>query len=324
VAITKKEPCVNTAPSKEDVSALFGIGQVSVLTLCTASSPVKAAEGLPVGLGPTATRLFDALQQVAELAKIERGYHSKTSQVTFFAPVDSVALAIGVSRQTVYNRLPELVLRGLVEQTGHFCTHNGSTRSDGSLWAVKLDLETTGKAKIDYDWLKGSYRSLGDDIATGRTAWAALQSNPRRKNSVDISYITTFALSPTKQPLGNDCKAADTPALESLLDVAYAPLEGRNDAVNIAAKAISTTLGGVKRDLNLYRWLVWALLRLEQQHQKTYYYQVFLMVQRCGVEKRENACKNPTGLLVSRLKAAGIWQELKNCKQSRIGTVFKA
>jgi len=288
---------------------------------------VQSAKGLPVGtpktLSGTASILFSALREVAELAKIERGYHKKTSQVTFFAPVESVALAIGVSRQTVYNRLPELVSKGLVEQIGHYCTHNGQTRSDGSLWAVKLDLETTGRAKIDYDWLKGSYRSLGDDIATGRTAWAALQSNPRRKNSVDISYITTFALSPDSKSLGNDCKAADAPALESLLDVAYAPVEGRGEAVDIAAQGISATLGGAKKDINLYRWLVWSLLRLEQQQQKTYYYQVFLMVQRCGVEKRENACTNPTGLLVSRLKAAGIWQDLKNCKQSRIGTVFR-
>jgi hypothetical protein len=299
-----------------------------MLLLTPVSSPVQTAKGLPVGtqeaLSRTASILFLALQEVAELAKIERGYHKKTSQVTFFAPVDSVALAIGVSRQTIYNRLPELVLRGLVEQTGHFCTHNGCTRSDGSLWAVKLDLETTGRAKIDYDWLKGSYRSLGDDIATGRTAWAALQSNPKRKDLIDISYITTFALSPDSKSLSNDCKATDAPALESLLDVAYAPVEGRGEAVDIAAQGISATLGGAKKDINLYRWLVWQLLRLEQQQQKTYYYQVFLMVQRCGVEKRENACKNPTGLLVSRLKAAGIWQDLKNCKQSRIGTVFRA
>ncbi len=288
------------------------------------SSGLTVAKGTPVGtLSGTAHRLLDALQQVARLVKAARGYHENCSQVTFFAPVETVALAIGVSRQTVYNRLPELRSKGLVAQQGHYCTHNGQTRMDGSLWSVKIK-DTPGKAKIDYDYLKKSYRNLGDDIETGRTAWNILQSTPRRDNSVDISYILTFALTPDSESIRDDCKAVGKPVLENILDVAFVPLEGRSEAVDSSAEAIRTTLGGKKSDINLYRWLVWALLRLEQQQQKSYYYQVFLMIQRVSVEKRENACKNPTGLLISRLKSSGIWQELKNCKQSRIGTVLKA
>ena len=294
-------------------------------TLCTVSSPVKTS--LPAVFfeektaritSPTALKLFTALVQVAKLVAAARGYHRQTSQVTFFAPVESVALAIGVSRQTIYNRLPELVTAGLVAQTGHYCTHNGCTRMDGSLWAVKVR-DTPGRAHIDYDFLKDSYRSLGDDIATGRTAWNLLQSNPRRNQPVDISYILTFALPPLKNSLSNDRKAIGAPALESLIDVPYAPVEGRSAAVQQAAEAISAVLGGARKDLNLYRWLVWRLLRLEQQQGKSYYYAVFLMIQRAGVEKRENSCKNPTGLLVSRLKSAGIWAELKNAPPGRIG-----
>jgi len=291
-----------------------------MFSLNPVSSAAQAAKALPVGtLTGTAQRLLDALQQVAELVKAARGYHRNTSQVTFFAPVESVALAIGVSRQTIYNRLPELVSKGLIAQQGHYCTHNGQTRMDGSLWAVKIK-DTPSAAKIDYDYLKISYRNLGDDIATGRTAWAALQSTSKRDNSVDISYVLTFALPPAQNSLSNDCKGESAPVLESLLDVAYVPLEGRSEAVDSSAEAIRNVLGGAEKDINLYRWLVWQLLRLEQQQQKTYYYQVFLMIQRVSVEKRENACKNPTGLLISRLKTAGIWQELKNCTQNRVGT----
>lgn len=269
-------------------------------------------------LSCTAEKLFSALSQVGRLVGAARGYHPNTSQVTFFAPVESVALSIGVSRQTIYNRLPELVDKGLVAQTGHYCTHGGVTRADGSLWAVKVT-DTPSAAKIDYDWLKGSYRSLADDIATGRTAWAALQSVPRSRNVVDISHILTFALPPAKSPLRNDCKASEAPALESLLDVPYAPVEGRSAAVDGAAQAVSSALGGASKDINLFRWLVWTLLRLKMASNRDYFYTAFLMVQRAGVEKRENACKNPTGLLISRLKAAGIWSEMKNAPPIRIG-----
>ncbi len=275
---------------------------------------------LPKLLSPTATRLLDALQQVGRLVGAARGYHRQTSQVTFFAPVESVALAIGVSRQTVYNRLPELVDKGLVAQTGHYCTHNGCTRSDGSLWSVKV-LDTPSAAKIDYDFLKGSYRSLSDDIAKGRTAYALYSQTPRRNHSVDVSYILTFALPPTKESLANDCKTIEAPVLESLCDVPYAPVEGRSAAVDGAAQALSTALGGASKDINLFRWLVWALLRLKTASNRDYFYTVFLMVQRCAVEKRESACKNPTGLLISRMKAAGIWSEMKNAPPVRVGRV---
>lgn len=294
-------------------------------SLSPVGSPVQTA--LPAGfsngnpvetLSPTAERLLDALQQVARLVAAARGYHRQTSQVTFFAPVESVAVSVGVSRQTIYNRLPELVAAGLVSQTGHFCTHNGQTRLDGSLWAVKVR-DTPGRARIDPDYLKGSYRSLGDDIATGRTAWAVYSQHPRGSHLVDISPILTFALPPTKNPLASDCKGIAAPQLESLLDVPYAPLEGRSAAVDGAAGAVSSVLGGAKKDINLYRFIIWALLRLQAASNKDYFYSSFLMIQRCAVERRENACKNPTGLLIARLKAAGIWAELKNAPPGRIG-----
>lgn len=268
-------------------------------------------------LSPTATRLLDALRQVAKLVGAARGYHRQTSQVTFFAPVEAVAVAVGCSRQTIYNRLPELVARGLVAQTGHYCSHNGQTRSDGSLWAVKVR-DTPGRAKIDYDFLRGSYRSLADDIAKGRTAWALLQSNPRRNQPVDISCVLTFALPPAQKSINDDCKRADAPQLESLIDVPYAPVEARSEAVDNAARAISSILGGATKDLNLCRWIVWSLLRLKAGSNRDYFYSVFLMIQRCAVEKRENACKNATGLLISRLKTAGIWAELKAVRHTRI------
>lgn len=291
-----------------------------MLTLSPVSSTVNAANGLPVGtLSPTATSLLDALQQVARLVGAARGYHRQTSQITFFAPVESVALSIGVSRQTVYNWLPSLVDRGLVAQRGHYATVNGQTRMDGSLWAVKVR-DTPSAAEIDYDYLRGSYRSLAHDIANKRTAWSLYSQSSRNRNVVDISHILTFALPPTQKPLRDDCKAVQAPVLESLIDVPYVPLVGRSDAVDDAAQAMSGALGTPAKDLNLMRWIIWQLVRLSQVQGKDYFYAVFLVAQRAGVEKRENACSNPTGLFISRLKSAGIWSELKNAPPARVGT----
>lgn len=276
---------------------------------------LRAAETL----SETGRRIYTALVGTALEVSQERKYHPNTSQVTFFSPVDSVAMAVGVSRQTIYNRLPELVERGLVEQTAHFCTLNGQTRADGSLWAVKLVPELPGKAKIDFSYMKQSYRDLGTDIQAGRTAWSALQSYSREDNEVDISYILAFALTPNLQANKDDCKADEALALESLLDVAYAPVAARNEAVDNAAKAVASHLGSSTSSLNFYRWLIWALLRLEKQG-VSYFYQVFLLVQRAGVDRRENACKNAGGLFVSRLKQSGIWKELREVKHTRVGT----
>lgn len=281
-------------------------------------SGLDVAYDLQQNLSPTATRLLDALQQVARLVGAARGYHRQTSQVTFFAPVESVAVSIGVSRQTIYNRLPELVDRGLVAQRGHYATVNGQTRMDGSLWAVKVR-DTPSAAKIDHDYMKVSYRSLGSDIASGRTAWSLYSQSPRNTGVIDISCVLLFALPPTQNPLANDCKADSAPVLESLLDVPYAPLEGRGDAVDGAAQAMSKALGTPAKDINLMRWIVWQLVRLSQVQGRDFFYSVFLVAQRAGVEKRENACSNPTGLFVSRLKSAGIWSELKNAPPARVG-----
>ncbi len=302
-------------PRQPESTAKGRIGLVMHPTFASVGNAVNVTVGLTVG---TPEKLLDALQQVAKLVSAARGYHRQTSQVTFFAPVASLAVAIGVSRQTIYNHLPKLKQAGLVAQTGHFCQHNGRVVRDGSLWAVKIR-DTPAPAKIDYDFLKGSYRSLGADIASGRTAWNLYSNSPRRNHSVDISCVLPFALPPASESITGYCKDRQAPQLESLMDLPYVPVEGRREAVEASAEAMRVSLGAAKKNINLFRFIVWALLRLEQQKQKSYYYQIFLMVQRCAVDRDENACKNPTGLFISRLKSSGIWTELKNLKQSRIG-----
>ena len=89
-------------------------------------------------LSLTALSLFRALHEVGVEVSVERGYHPKTSQVSFFVPVEAVALALGVHRCTVYRALPELRALGLIDARAHYTTHRGRTVSDGTVWAVRL------------------------------------------------------------------------------------------------------------------------------------------------------------------------------------------
>lgn len=273
-------------------------------------------------LSHTAQRLYDALRSAGEVVRDHRGYHPGVTVVTFFCPVDAVAMAIGVSRQTVYNRMPELVAAGLVHQRAHYCTHQGQTKSDGSLWAVRLNPgESVAPVRVEFDWMKGHYRNLGADIASGRTAWSALQSYSRKdKSEIDLNPILAFSIFSLEEPINSDCKAYGRFDLEALLDVTYADDDARNEAVDLAARALAAELGASSSSLNMWRWLVWSLLRLEKAGQGSYWYQVYLMAQRAGVDRREGSCTNPGGLFVSRLKASRIWEELRAAPLMRIGT----
>ena len=296
------------------------------MTLLSTSAPAHPQYlPLDVLLSATAQRLYAALRSAGEAVRDHRGYHPGTTVVTLFAPVEAVAMAIGVSRRTIYYRLAELVNAGLVDQRAHYCTYRGQTRADGSLWAVRLNpSETNAPVRIGHDYLKGHYRDLGADIAAGRTAWAALKNNVAQSKSmrvspIDISSILTFSITPLVKSISNDCATDERLELESLLDVPHALNAAVNEMVDTAARSIAGTLGARVASLNFYRWLIWALLRLERTGRGSYWYQVYLMVQRAGVDHREGACRNAGGLFVSRLKASGMWDELRSVAHVRVG-----
>ena len=180
--------------------------------------------------------------------------------------------------------------------------------------------ERASAPPIEHDYLKGSYRDLGEDIRQGRTAWALLQSKLEKTEQVKTELILSFAIPPTlKKSITDDCKGERGLELETLLDVPYTSVAERREMVDKAARAIGRTLGTEVGSLNMWRWLVWALLRLQEAQGRDYWHTVYLMVQRTGIDHREGACKNAGGLLVSRLKASRIWDELRRCPHVRVG-----
>ena len=96
----------------------------------------------------TTLRLYQALHAVAIEVLKHRGYHPKTSQVTFHCPAEIVAHALGLHRDTVRVHVATLKAHGLLDARGHYGTLRGSTRADGTLWAVNCPAPWKGSTAL--------------------------------------------------------------------------------------------------------------------------------------------------------------------------------
>jgi len=200
LATTKKEPCVNTAPCKRDVSALFGIGQVLVLTLSPVSSAVEAANEItrrfPEALSDAARTLYSALVAVSVETARRRDYSPNTTHVTFHCPVEQVARACGISRQTAWRHLPALRELGVLDYRTHKGSLHGETRNSGTLWQVRLNPIHGSRARLSFDDLKHKWRDLEADYKRYRLSSLTLkrQLETYTKNSPNIELILVWAV----------------------------------------------------------------------------------------------------------------------------------
>jgi hypothetical protein len=280
------------------------------------------AERLPETLSGTAKRLYTALCGAAVEVMKERGYKDTVTEITYFCPAEAVALAVGVHPSTIYRKLPELASAGLVDCRGHYCTHNGRTRSDGSVWTVRLTPTWGSAARVPFDYLKRSYRCLGSDIESGRTAFQQMrESYPiRDKSVIDLSYILRFALSPTdKKPVTYDSRKVQRFDLESIFDVPAVRKQDRAEMVYNAAKALSVAL----RDddsTRFYCRLLWGLLKLKDRGAGDYFESLYLMATRAKIDSLEGFARRPGALFTSRVKQAPWFDEIMNSPPTRVGT----
>jgi hypothetical protein len=262
-------------------------------------------------LSDTARKIYTALVATGLEVALERKYSPNVSQVVFFACAESVALACGVHPATLYRKLPELQEAGLVASAGHYCTHNGQTRLDGTVWAVRITPGRGSKVKIGFDWLKRSYRCLGADIDAGRTAWAQMRESKstRDKSVINLSAVRLWTLSrPSKAPVTVDSRTID---LASIFDVPAVPKQSRAEKIFEAAKAISTVLND-NSSHRFYMSVLWNLLRIKDGRGADYFAQLHMMVGRAAADTVEGFAKDGNGgaLLVSRLKQAGLLDEI--------------
>jgi hypothetical protein len=281
-------------------------------------------QDLEATLSSAALTLFRALHTVAVEAAAARGYAVGVSEVSLFCPVEAAALALGCHRATVYRALPELRAAGLVDVRGHFCTHRGRTRADGSVWAVRLRPVSGRRARVGYGDLKRSYRNLSGDVETGRTVWAAMRQskdNPTNEG-VNLNHIRRWALPPlsSEPPMVSafDCRTSGRRSLEAVLDVRHVEKPERSAAVSLAAEAMAAALrdrGGVM----FYRRLLWQLLRRSDAGRGDHWNAVYLAAVRAAVDSSEGFARRPGALFVSRLKGAPWWSETMNGPPVRVG-----
>lgn len=288
-----------------------------------ATSAVSASEGAQhvlagLSLSSGAQRLYRALIGCSRHVADARGYVATVSQVHFFCPGEIVALALGMARSTLYRKIAELKAADLIDARAHYVTHEGRTRADGMVWAVKLHPERSGRVSVPYDALKASYRCLSADIADGRTAFRQIgQSKDLQAKQEAIELILAWALPPTLTQ-NPDTLMTVRCDLEQILDLPYAEKEDRNTAVDGAATAMSQALGD-RGGLMFYRWLLWSLLRLEVVGKDAPWHAVYEQLRRAQVDAKEGFARSPGALFVSRLKARPWWDELVRCPHVRVG-----
>jgi hypothetical protein len=300
-----------------------------MVLLETADNAVTAAAiiagRLPETLSVTAKELYTALCGAAVEVMKERGYKETVTEITYFCPAEAVALAVGVHPSTIYRKLPELRAAGLVDCRGHYCTHNGQTRSDGSVWTIRLTPTWGSAARVPFDYLKRSYRCLGDDIEASRTAFLQMRESYllRDKSGINLSHILRWALPPTnKTPVISDSRKVQRFDLESIFDVPTVRKQDRAEMVYNAAKALTIAL----RDddsTRFYCGLLWGLLRLRDRGQGDYFESLYLMAQRARTDVLEGFSRRGGALFTSRVKQAPWWDEVMRQPTVRVGTLPK-
>ncbi len=278
-------------------------------------------------LSDKAKALYLGVREVAQTVAGQRGYCAAVSQVHFFCPGEVAADALCMARSTLYLKLEELKAAELVEARAHYVTYKGRTRADGMVWAIKMYPERSGKVKVPYDALKKSYRCLSADVENGRTAWKQTrcraegvgigQSKEEPTKQVQLQKILAWALPPssTQNPVTGLTVRCD---LEEMLDLPYVDKQERATAVDGAARALCASLGDAG-GLMFYRWLLWRLLRLSDQHRGDYWYYVYEQARRARTDASEGFARRPGALFVSRLKATLWWDEVIRQPPTRVG-----
>ena len=163
-------------------------------------------------------RLLELLHQVAVATVAARAYPVVPSQVTIHQPQELLAKALGCHPVTVWRWTAALEAVGLLDARAHFTTSNGTTRTDGTLYAVSL--KAGHRAHLPHDDLKHKWRDLDGDRAAGRTAWKILQGSDTKQETEWKILLQQWSVTPgsTEPPVCFDpCRSGPG----TLQDVVY-------------------------------------------------------------------------------------------------------
>jgi DNA-binding transcriptional ArsR family regulator len=289
------------------------VPSVTVTVTHSAPTPESVLSVLGVSLPSTAMKLYLLLHETALHALGSQGHTQTPNQFVIHQPVEVMAVALAVSRVTLYKHLKTLRQLGLIDSRGHTGSWFGLSRKTGTLFAVSL--KPGHRARIRWDDLRYKHRDLQADTQSGtRTAWAFLkteQSRPNRKERAKQA-LKAWSVKPghTDNVVKHDCKGtlADTVyTLETLLTTHSSK---RAEMVDRYAHALSHGFID-STNLNFWRKLLWDTLKRDGEGLDTLY-QLQCALTRLRADVAEVECLRSGGaLLVSRLKACGLWDTLK-------------
>lgn len=299
----------------------------------------QLCKGLSHDLKRNELKTFKLLHTVALELAAKRNYSAQVTHVSFFCPLEIIAIALEISRTTLWRHLKIMLELGIVSYKPHKTTHRSKTLNDGCLWNIKLNPAKGKSARLSYEELKTQYRDLSLDISNKRTAFAFKKAREeQQENKMKQSFRTTedlkgkklilsWTLNPllSKYPVSSDCfipqESSDKQLafhLESMLDVVFVPKDARNLAVQHAASAICVALCDHKSH-KFYCDLLWNLLRRSDRGEN-YFLTVFEMILRARTDHLEGFARSAGALLVSRLKNSQVWEHLKQTPPLRVGT----
>ncbi len=281
----------------------------------------EVAQKAPETLLDAARTVYTALVAAAIESVRINGWSTATTSVVLHVPLEQVAKACGLSRQTVWRHIPALQELGVLDAKTHKGAFFGSTRNTGTVWHVRLTPLRGSRAKLTRQDLQYKWRDLEGDYRRYRTSYRALQHTETPPDSgIDLKRILRWSLPPgtQKAPVNSVCNTTSRAPLEALLDLPTAPRDDRNRMVDMAAQALAQALAD-HHSVSWYQRLLWQLLRRFDTTGEDYSYQVYMMAQRAATDSREGFARRAGALLQSRLKQADWFGEMMAAPPTRVG-----
>ncbi len=271
-------------------------------------------------LTPQSTKVFEFLHWFACSHALSEGQSLKAHQISFFLPAETIHLATGVPKRTIYDALRRIKALRLIDYRGHVTTLAGhGNRCDGTVFAVKLNVLRTGEARVTYEDLKvADYRNLEEDIQAGRTVFRLAQSGTwieNLKNSLCrlLSWIQSKCTRAWNlsdyQPRFLTMQASSRDGLEAISDVTSGSKASRGARIGAAASAIARALGD-QHSLPFWYRFCDALANLVERGGQDYTASVRACIQREITAKAEGFARCPAALFISRLKETGVYGEI--------------